>query len=67
MKNRTFFIMILFLSTISTGCNRKSGCPAMNQTAEFRKNNALKKRAETRLFSKKSKIKYYPNQGVKKP
>jgi hypothetical protein len=67
MKNRTFFIMILFLSTISTGCNRKSGCPAMNQTAEFRKNNALKKQAETRLFSKKSKIKYYPNQGVKKP
>jgi hypothetical protein len=67
MKNRTFFIMILFLSTISTGCNRKSGCPAMNQTAEFRKNNELKKQAETRLFSKKSKIKYYPNQGVKKP
>jgi hypothetical protein len=67
MKNRIFFIMILFLSTISTGCNRKSGCPAMNQTAEFRKNNELKKQAETRLFSKKSKIKYYPNQGVKKP
>jgi hypothetical protein len=39
----------------------------MNQTAEFRKNNELKKQAETRLFSKKSKIKYYPNQGVKKP
>jgi hypothetical protein len=39
----------------------------MNQTAEFRKNNALKKQAKTRLFSKKSKIKYYPNQGVKKP
>ncbi len=67
MKNRIFFIMILFLSAISTGCNRKSGCPAMNQTAEFRKNNELKKQAETRLFSKKSKIKYYPNQGVKKP
>jgi hypothetical protein len=67
MKNRTFFIMILFLSTISTGCNRKSGCPAMNQTADFRKNNSLKKPAQTRLFSKKSKIKYYPNQGVKKP
>jgi len=67
MKNLIFFITILFLSTISTGCNRKSGCPAMNQTAEFRKNNELKKQAETRLFSKKSKIKYYPNQGVKKP
>jgi len=67
MKNRIFFIMILILSTIYTGCNRKSGCPAMNQTAEFRKKNALKKQAETRLFSKKSKIKYYPNQGVKKP
>jgi hypothetical protein len=67
MKNRIFFIMILFLSTFSLGCNRKSGCPAMNQTAEFRKNNVLKKQAETRLFSKKSKIKYYPNQGVKKP
>jgi hypothetical protein len=67
MKNRIFFIMILILSTISTSCNRKIGCPAMNQTAEFRKNNELKKQAETRLFSKKSKIKYYPNQGVKKP
>jgi hypothetical protein len=67
MKNLIFFITILLLSTISTGCNRKSGCPAMNQTAEFRKNNELKKQAETRLFSKKSKIKYYPNQGVKKP
>jgi len=66
MKNLIFFITILLLSTISTGCNRKSGCPAMNQTAEFRKNNELKKQAETRLFSKKSKIKYYPNQGVKK-
>jgi hypothetical protein len=39
----------------------------MNQTADFRKNNSLKKPAQTRLFSKKSKIKYYPNQGVKKP
>jgi hypothetical protein len=39
----------------------------MNQTAEFRKNNSPKKQAESRLFSKKSKIKYYPNQGVKKP
>jgi hypothetical protein len=67
MKNRIFFVIILFLSIIYTGCNRKSGCPAMNQTAEFRKNNALKKQAKTRLFSKKSKIKYYPNQGVKKP
>jgi hypothetical protein len=67
MKNRSFFIMILILSTISTGCNRKSGCPAMNQTVEFRKNNAVKKQAETRLFSKKSKIKYYPNQRVKNP
>jgi len=67
MNNRIFFIMILFLSAISTGCNRKSGCPAMNQTSEFRKNNAVKKQAETRLFSKKSRIKYYPNQGAKKP
>jgi hypothetical protein len=39
----------------------------MNQTSEFRKNNAVKKQAETRLFSKKSRIKYYPNQGAKKP
>jgi hypothetical protein len=67
MKNRIFFVIILFLSTIYTGCNRKSGCPAMNQTAEFRKNNALKKQAKPRHFLKKSKIKYYPNQGVKKP
>jgi hypothetical protein len=67
MKNRIFFIMILLISTISTSCNRKTGCPAMNQTAEFRKNNSPKKQAESRLFSKKSKIKYYPNQGVKKP
>jgi hypothetical protein len=67
MKNRIFFIVILILSNIYTGCNRKSGCPAMDQTAEFRKNNAHKKQAESRLFSKKSKIKYYPNQGVKKP
>jgi hypothetical protein len=67
MKNPIFFITVLFLSVIYTSCNRKSGCPAMNQTAEFRKNNSPKKQAETRLFSKKSKIKYYPNQGAKKP
>ena len=67
MKNRIFFITVLFLSVIYSSCNRKTGCPDMNQTAEFRKDNTLKKPAQTRLFSKKSKIKYYPNPGVKKP
>lgn len=66
MKNGLFFIMILILSTIYTGCSRKSGCPAMDQSVEFRKNNSPKNQAKTRLFSKKSKIKYYPNQRAKK-
>lgn len=66
MKNRFLLIIILLISGIDMGCNRKSGCPAMDQTAEFRKNNSPKKQAKTRLFSKKSKIKYYPNQRAKR-
>jgi len=65
MKKHLFFWAILCISSISYSCNRKTGCPAMNQEVEMNKRGNTKKSAESMLFSKKSKIKYYKNTNAK--
>ncbi len=65
MKKYLFFLSILGVLSFSFSCNRKTGCPAMNQEAALNKKGNLKKPAQTMLFSKKSKIKYYRNTNTK--
>jgi hypothetical protein len=65
MKKYYFFFVILCISIILPSCNRKTGCPAMSQEVQKGKKGNGKKEAQSRLFSKKSKIKYYNNRNTK--
>jgi hypothetical protein len=65
MKKKPFLLIISAFFVLSVSCSRKTGCPPMNQEVKKDKHGMAKKPAQTRLFSKKSKIKYYKNTNTK--